>query len=309
MIPVPVPPVPVKRLAVIGVGLIGGSFSLDLKRLGCVGEVVGAGRSSANLDVACQRGVIDHVAASAAEAVADADLVLMAAPVGAMPALFAEIASVLSPKALVTDVGSTKQDVIAAARTALGGRARQFVPAHPIAGAENSGAEAARHGLFSGKPLILTPLPENDSQAVNRLAALWAACGARVVRMAAAEHDRIFAAVSHLPHLAAFALMDELAGRPDGDNCMRYAGAGFRDFTRIAASHPAMWRDISLANRAALVTELDAYLAKLQHVRSLVAAGDGPALEALFERARSARRHWQATSTPLTTDVSSDNPA
>jgi len=282
----------IARLAVIGVGLIGGSFALDLKRRGLVGEVVGVGRSHANLDLALQTGLIDRIAEDPAAAVAEADLVLLAIPVGAMPEVFRAIAPVLRPGCIVTDAGSTKQDVIAAARAGLGEKVGQFVPGHPIAGAETSGAAAARTGLYRDKPLILTPLPENRPRDVERVEALWAACGANVARMDPAEHDGVFAAVSHLPHLAAFALMEELAGRPQAEVYFRYAGAGFRDFTRIAGSHPEMWRDITLANSAALLAELDAYVAKLREIRVLIERGDGPRLEELFARARTARLNW-----------------
>jgi prephenate dehydrogenase len=282
----------INRLVVVGVGLIGGSFALDLKRRGLVGQVVGVGRSRANLDLAMQADIIDRIAEDPAEAVAEADLVLLAVPVGVMPELFRTIAPALKPGCIVTDAGSTKQDVIAAARAGLGDKVAQFVPGHPIAGAETSGAAAARSGLYLDKPFIITPLPENRPEDVNRVEALWAACGARVARMDAAEHDGVFAAVSHLPHLAAFALMEELSSRPKADIYFRYAGAGFRDFTRIAGSHPEMWRDITLANSAALLSELDAYIAKLKEIRALIERGDGSGLEELFERARTARMNW-----------------
>lgn len=282
----------IRRLAVIGVGLIGGSFALDLKRRGLVEQVVGAGRSRANLDLALQSGIIDRIADDPAAAVAGADLALLAIPVGAMPELFRVIAPALKPDCIVTDAGSTKQDVIAAAREGLGDKVAQFVPGHPIAGAETSGAAAARAGMYQDKPFILTPLPENRAGDVDRVEYLWAACGAKVARMDPVEHDGVFAAVSHLPHLAAFALMEELAGRSRAEVYFRYAGAGFRDFTRIAGSHPEMWRDITLANSAALLTELDAYIAKLKEIRALIERGDGTGLEELFERARTARVNW-----------------
>lgn len=282
----------IRHLVVVGVGLIGGSLALDLKQQGLVGKVTGVGRSRANLEKARELGVIDAIADSAAEAVRDADLVLLAVPVGAMGSLFRELAPALPAHCIVTDAGSTKQDVIAAARAGLGPRIGQFVPAHPIAGAENSGAEAARTGLYRNKPLIITPLPENAAEAVASVAALWQACGAEVSRMPPERHDQVFAAVSHLPHLVAFALMEELAGRPDADIYFRHAGSGFRDFTRIAGSHPEMWRDISLANRDALVAEMDTFIAKLGDIRDLLRAGDSGALEALFTRAREARHNW-----------------
>lgn len=280
------------RLAVIGVGLIGGSFALDLKRLGLVDEVVGVGRSQANLQLAMERGLIDTLADDAAQAVAGADMVLLAIPVGAMATVFQAIEPVLPPTCILTDAGSTKQDVIAAARAGLGEKIGQFVPGHPIAGAETSGAAAARSGLYQGRHCILTPLPENRLQDVDRVEALWTACGARVERLEPGMHDAVFAAVSHLPHLASFALMEDLAARPEAPIYFRYAGAGFRDFTRIAGSHPEMWRDITLANRSALLTELDAYITKLQELRGLIQEGDGTGLEELFARARTARMNW-----------------
>ncbi|MEW5786686.1 MAG: prephenate dehydrogenase/arogenate dehydrogenase family protein [Pseudomonadota bacterium] len=282
----------IKHLVVVGVGLIGGSLALDLKQQGLVGKVTGVGRRRANLDKARELGIIDAIADSAAAAVGDADLVLLAVPVGAMGPLFRELAPVLPPGCIITDAGSTKQDVIAAARAGLGERIGQFVPAHPIAGAENSGAEAARPGLYRHKPLVITPLPENAPEAVDRVTALWKACGATVCRLPPERHDQVFAAVSHLPHLVAFALMEELAGRPDADIYFRHAGSGFRDFTRIAGSHPEMWRDISMANKDALVAEMDTFIAKLGDLRDLLKAGDSAALEALFARAREARHNW-----------------
>ncbi len=280
------------HLVVVGVGLIGGSFALDLRKKGLVGRVTGVGRSRSNLDKAVELGIVDAVAGSAAGAVRDADLVLLAVPVGAMPELFRAIAPALPPGCVVTDAGSTKQDVVAAARAGLGDKIGQFVPGHPIAGAETSGAEAARAGLYVHKPCVLTPLPENPPAAVATVRGLWAACGARVTEMAPARHDQVFAAVSHLPHLVAFALMEELAGRPDADLYLRHAGSGFRDFTRIAGSHPEMWRDISLANKDALAAELGTFIAKLSTLRDSLLAGDSQALEALFSRAQVARQNW-----------------
>lgn len=282
----------IRHLVLVGVGLIGGSFALDLKRQGLVERVTGVGRSQENLATALQLGIIDAMADDLGAVAADADLIMLAAPVGAMPGLFARLAAVLPDDCLVTDVGSTKQDVIAAARAALGTRIGQFVPGHPIAGAETSGAAAARSELFVDKPLILTPVAENLAVDIEKIDQLWQVCGARVTRMDAALHDSIFAAVSHLPHLLAFALMDELAARPLSDLYFRYAGAGLRDATRIAGSHPEMWRDITLANRDALLEELDALGEKLRSVRGLIADRDGRALEQVFSRARQARTDW-----------------
>jgi prephenate dehydrogenase len=292
----------IERLAVLGVGLIGGSFALALKRAGQVDRVVGYSRNQANLDEAVALGVIDEIASSPEAAVGGADRVLLAMPVGGMAATFARIAPHLAGNALVTDAGSTKQDVIAAARAGLGDRIARFVPAHPIAGAEKSGAAAARADLFDGRNVILTPLPDNATADVAAIADLWRACGAQIAEMTPIEHDRIFAAVSHLPHLAAFALVDELAGRPQAQTYFRHAGSGFRDFTRIAGSSPEMWRDIALANRVALTAELDAYLSRLSAYRDALDAGDADTLMQSFSRASQARGRWQPNGNNIEND-------
>ena len=280
----------IQKLAILGVGLIGGSFALALKRAGVVGQVIGYGRNRENLELARSLGVLDVIADTPGAAVAEADVICLAAPVGALPDLLTQIAPYLRDDALLTDVGSTKQDVIFAARAALGDRMAQFVPGHPIAGAEDSGAAAARPELFHGKSVILTPLAENRAETVARVSGWWQACGAVVAEMEAERHDRIFAAVSHLPHLAAFALVAELAERPEAALFFQHAGSGFRDFTRIAASHPEMWRDIALANQGALLDEIDRYQEALARLRQLLESGDSAALQALFERASAARR-------------------
>ncbi|MGH8688144.1 MAG: prephenate dehydrogenase [Burkholderiales bacterium] len=278
------------RVAVIGVGLIGGSFALALKAARLVGHVVGIGRGMANLKLALEQGIIDEIGAD----VANADLVLVAAPVAQYPQIFAALAPALKPGAIVTDGGSTKRDVIAAARDALGPRIGQFVPAHPIAGAERSGAAAASAELFRERRVVLTPLPENRDTDVQAVEQAWSACGARVSRMGADDHDAVLAAVSHLPHLLAYALVHEVAARENSAQLFGFAAGGFRDFTRIASSHPEMWRDICVANRDRLLAELDRYVEKLRAVRPLVAAGDGAALEKLFVEARAARGRWLA---------------
>lgn len=290
------------RLAVLGVGLIGGSFALALKRAGQVGHVVGHGRHRANLAQALTLGIIDAIAESPELAVEGADVVLLAMPVGGMAEAFARIAPHLAAHALVTDAGSTKQDVIAAARSGLGDRIGAFVPGHPIAGAEKSGAAAADADLYAARHVILTPVPENAASDVARVAGLWQACGAQVLEMTAAEHDGVFAAVSHLPHLAAFALVDELASRPMAQVYFRHAGSGFRDFTRIAGSSPEMWRDIALANRLALTAELDAYLSRLSAYREALAAGDADTLMQSFTRASQTRSHWPPNGAHLEND-------
>jgi prephenate dehydrogenase len=282
------------KVAVVGVGLIGGSFALALKAARIAGEITGAGRGAANLKLALEHGIIDSIAPDAASAAAGADLVLVAAPVAQSKAIFAALAPVLKPGALVTDAGSTKRDVVDAARAALGNRISRFVPAHPIAGAEQSGAAAASAELFRNRRVILTPLPENAAADVQAVEDAWRACGARVARMACGEHDAVLAAVSHLPHLLAYALVHEVAGR---DNCAQlfgFAAGGFRDFTRIASSHPEMWRDVCTANRDRLLEELDRYSAKLHALRPLVEGGDGAALQKVFEEARAARQRWLA---------------
>ncbi len=278
------------KLVVAGVGLIGGSFALALKAAGRVERVVGVGRSRANLQQAIAAGVVDETAASLEMALPGADLVLLAAPVGQNVRLMARLAAHLDGRTLVTDAGSTKQDVVASARRLLGHHLPRFVPAHPIAGAERSGAGAASAALYRGRTVVLTPLPETDPQARDTVRALWEACGARVVEMAPERHDRILAAVSHLPHLVAFALMDLIASEPEAEILLRFAGPGFRDMTRIAASSPEMWRDVCLANRGALLELLDALRARLDQVRSQLAQQDGEALERLFARAREARQ-------------------
>jgi prephenate dehydrogenase len=294
-----------KTLALIGVGLIGGSAALAWRHAGAVGEAVGFDPNPDALRRAQALGVIDRAAASAAEAVRGADLVLLAPPVLAMPEAFEAVAAALRADALVTDVGSTKFSVIAAARGALSRAAfARYVPGHPIAGRELPGVEHAQANLFQGKYCILTPLvaaagiasdTATDAAAVAAVDALWRLAGARVARMDAAEHDRVFAAVSHLPHLLAFALVARIASETDGERKLAFAGAGFRDFTRIAASSPIMWRDISLANQAALSEELRGYRALLDELQDAVDRGDGAAIESVYELASRARRRHAAT--------------
>jgi prephenate dehydrogenase len=277
------------KLAVIGVGLIGGSFALALKQARKVSKVVGVGRNAANLKLALERGIIDAIAPDPAAAARDADLVLVAAPVAQFPAIFGSLAE---SKGLITDGGSTKRDVIAAARKALGKRIARFVPAHPIAGAEKSGAAAAKAELFQHRRVVLTPLKENAKASVAAVEAAWSACGAKVSRMDAEEHDAVLAAVSHLPHVLAYALVHDVAKRNNSAQLFSFAAGGFRDFTRIASSHPEMWRDICLANRDRLLQELKLYANELGSIRRLIDKGDGAGLEKLFAAAREARDKW-----------------
>jgi len=281
-----------ERVVIVGVGLIGGSFALALKDAGMARHIAGLGRSADALARALELGIIDEVCATPAAALRGADLVLIAAPVAQTGAILASLLPHLEAHTIVTDAGSTKSDVVAAARAVLKERVGQFVPGHPIAGSEANGPDAARRELYRGKKAVLTPLPENAPADVEQVAAAWRACGAIIHLLSAQEHDRVFAAVSHLPHLLAFALVDDIAAKPHAGLLFQYAASGFRDFTRIAGSSPEMWRDISLANRDALLGELDAYMAQLATVRALLAAGDGAALESIYARARHARCDW-----------------
>ncbi len=283
------------KVVIVGVGLIGGSFALALRRAGAVRTIVGMGRSPQAMARALELGIVDSVTDSAAEAMRGAGLVLLAAPVAQTGPILASLLPHLEPDTVITDAGSTKGDVVAAARAALGGRVRQFVPGHPIAGRESNGPDAALPELFRGKKSVLTPLAENAAADVERVAAAWRLCGAVVHVLSPEEHDRVFAAVSHLPHLLAYALVDDIAAKPHAALLFQYAASGFRDFTRIAGSSPEMWRDISLANRDALLTELDAYLAQLTALRATLAAADGPGLETVYANAQRARQAWIET--------------
>ena len=280
------------KVVICGVGLIGGSFALALKAAGQVGSVVGVDRDAEALQEALRLGVIDLAAPSMDEALVGADLVLLAVPVAQMDGVLAALAPGLGATTVVSDAGSTKQDVIAAARRCLGAKAIQFIPGHPIAGAEKSGVAAASADLYRGKRVVLTPLAENRAADVAALSALWRHCGATVDHLPPLVHDQTFAAVSHLPHLLAYALVHELAGRADSQRLFAFAAGGFKDFTRIASSHPEMWRDICVANRAPLLDEVDAFLARLLRIRVMLAAADAPALEKMFAEARAARDTW-----------------
>lgn len=282
----------VGKLVICGVGLIGGSFALALRQAGLVERVVGVGRRPEPLAAARDLGIIDEIATDWADALAGAELVLLAMPVGQMAAVAAAIAPHLEEGTIVTDAGSTKRDVIEAIYGHLGAHLASVVPAHPIAGAEKSGPTAARADLYRQRKVVVTPLPENNPAAVARVRELWAACGAVLHEMSPQDHDRVFAAVSHLPHLLAFGLVHDLAGRANAEQLFSYAASGFRDFTRVAGSHPEMWRDICIANRQSLLAELDAYLTELAYLRALLAEGNGPALERVFDAASRARNTW-----------------
>ncbi len=280
------------KVLVFGVGLIGASFARGLKAAHAVDEVVGFGRTPKSLKAAYALGILDEVGINPGADVREADLILVASPVGQMPEIFQRIAPYLGEHTIVTDAGSTKGDVVAAAREAFGDKIGQFVPGHPIAGAETSGAAASKVDLYQGRKVVLTPLPENTPEAVQKVQRAWELCGADVHILDAETHDRVFAAVSHLPHLLAYALVDEFAKRSNADQLFDYAAAGFRDFTRIAGSHPEMWRDISLANRTALLAELDRYSAALMRIRQALVNSDGEALAAIYANARDKRQNW-----------------
>lgn len=281
----------IQRLVIAGVGLIGGSLAAALRQAGDVKEIVGLGRRRETLEQARTMGLIDAIA-DRAEQIAGADMVVVCTPVAQIEAVLADIAPHLGERTIVTDVGSTKTDIIAAAMNILGAKFPRFVAGHPIAGAERNGPQAARADLFINKNVVLCPQIETDPAALEQVGMMWQSTGAQVVRMEATRHDRIFAAVSHLPHLAAFALVDDLAGRPEADEYFRFAASGFRDFTRIAGSSPEMWRDIALANREALLAELAAYRGKLDEIAAALQDRNGRTLEEIFTRASNARRDW-----------------
>jgi prephenate dehydrogenase len=280
------------KIVVFGVGLIGGSFAMALRKVEAVGEVVGFGRSEKTLVHAQQLGIIDRIGKDIAAEVADADLVFLATPVGQMAELMKRIAPHLGTHTLITDGGSTKSDVVREAYAQLGKKAAQFVPAHPIAGGEQSGAAAARADLFQWKKVVLTPLPENSAVSVDRVRRAWEQCGAMVSTMTPKQHDEVFAVVSHLPHLLSFALVHGIAQQDNRDLLLSFAAGGFRDFTRIAASSPEMWRDICLANREALSKELQIYIAELNRISAALSAGDGADLEKIFRTAHELRSGW-----------------
>ena len=280
------------KLVVVGVGLIGGSVAAALRHAGKVKRIVGVGRGRANIERALELKVIDEASDDIAVAVQGADLVLLAVPVQQNDKVLAQLAGSLSAQTLVTDAGSTKMDYVAAVRRLLPARLAHVVPAHPIAGAELAGVSAARSGLFVDKNVVLTPLPENDVQAVDRIESMWKACGARVSRMSPQHHDRVFSAVSHLPHMLAYTLVHMIATRPDAQELFSFAASGFRDFTRIAGSSPEMWRDIASTNRAALLADIETYQKELTRLAGLISDADTEQLGKIFETARNARNAW-----------------
>ena len=280
------------KLVVIGVGLIGGSLAAALKRKEIVDRVVGVGRGRANIERALSLGVIDEASNDLGAAASDADVVLVAVPVGQTAGVLKQLRGSLKSGAVVTDAGSTKRDFVTLARAEFGAALGNVVPGHPIAGAERTGVDAASPDLFIGKRVVLTPLPESSDESVDRVEAMWRACGAEVIRMSAEHHDSVFSAVSHLPHVLSYALVEMIASRGNAEELFSFAASGFRDFTRIAGSSPEMWRDICASNRDQLVSDIEAFKQALVAMADHIRTGEVDSLEAIFAAAAGARQTW-----------------
>jgi prephenate dehydrogenase len=281
------------QLGVIGCGLMGGSFALALKRAGLVKRVVGYSKSPSTTERARKLGVIDMAAESALLAVSGSDIVLIAVPVAATETTFKAIRHLVEPGVLFMDVGSTKRDVVDSARRVLRERVGSFVPAHPIAGKESAGIQHADAALYSGRQVILTPLPQTDADLVQKATDVWSAIGAQVLKMTPENHDAAFAAVSHLPHLLAFAYFSSVVNQPAGKDFLSLAGPGFRDFTRIAASSPEMWRDILVANREEVLKQSARFRHALDALELVMRSGNAEALEDLIRGPAEGRTQWQ----------------
>jgi len=284
------------QLGVIGCGLMGGSFALALKRAGLVKRVIGYSKSPSTTEKAKKLGVIDVAAESALLAVSGSDIVLIAVPVSASEATFKAIRHLVEPGVLVMDVGSTKREVVDAARRVLKERVESFVPAHPIAGKEASGIGHADASLYNGRQVILTPITQTSRDLVQKATDVWSAIGAQVLRMTPENHDAAFAAVSHLPHMLAFAYFNSVAKQPAGRDFLSLAGPGFRDFTRIAASDPTIWRDILVSNREELLKQSLRFRHTLDAMEHVIKSGNVEALEDLIRNASDARSGWQMSS-------------
>ena len=285
-----------EQLGLIGCGLMGGSFALAMKKAGLVKRVVGYSKSPSTTERARQMGVIDIEAPSALLAVSGADIVLIAVPVSATEATFKAIKHLVNPQMLIMDVGSTKRDVIDAGRRGLREHIGSFVPAHPIAGKELSGVEHADPDLYAGRQIILTPIERTLTVQLQKAVDLWTALGCRVLQMSPEQHDAAFASVSHLPHLIAFALMNGISSQAQGKDYLSLAGPGFRDFSRIAASDPKVWRDILISNREELLEQSKIFQRTLQAMEVMISSGNGDALEGLIEQASLARSNWTMSS-------------
>ena len=279
----------IRRLCVVGTGLIGGSLARDLRRLGAVGEIVGSSRHAANLERAVELGIIDRFDVDVARAVAGADMIVVAVPLGATGPVFERIAAAVDADAIITDAGSAKGGVVAAARAALGARLPRFVPAHPVAGTEHSGVDSSVERLFESRRVIVTPIAETDAGALERVSAMWRMVGADVIEMDVGHHDRVLAATSHLPHMLAYTLVDVLGRMPERTEIFRYSAGGLRDFTRVASSDPQMWHDICSTNRDAIVQELERFGAALDRLTDAVRRKDGEHVRAVFARAKAIR--------------------
>ncbi|TNF86819.1 MAG: prephenate dehydrogenase/arogenate dehydrogenase family protein [Gammaproteobacteria bacterium] len=279
----------IDRLAIIGVGLIGSSLSLALKQAGAVGQVIGYGRNRQNLEKGVELGVLDGFGTDIADCVRDADVIVVAVPLGAMQGVFAELKPGVSPTAVITDVGSAKSSVVSAAQAGLGDLLCRFVPGHPIAGNEKSGVEAGFATLYQGRRVILTPLEQTDADAIEVVEQMWRHCGAILEYLDVEHHDKVLAATSHLPHMLAYALVHHLSHMNEHEEIFRYAAGGFRDFTRIASSDPVMWRDICLSNGDALIDLIEQYQQELDRIATAIRNGDADELLKLFGRAKSER--------------------
>lgn len=279
----------IERLCVIGVGLIGGSLALALKKAGYCNHIVGAGRNEQHLSHALELGILDEYTLDYAQAVSDADVVFVAVPLGAMADVFEQIEPALNPGTLVTDAGSAKHRVVEDAQRVFGPKIDQFIPGHPIAGTEQSGADAAIDSLYQERRVILTPLEENAQSDIDSIKSMWQATGAIVDEMGTRHHDLVLAGTSHLPHMLAFALVDCLNNVDDVDEIFRFAAGGFRDFTRIASSDPTMWRDICLSNREAVLVMMERYQKEMAVLKTAIENNDSDALYKLFSQAKSAR--------------------
>ena len=279
----------IERLAIIGVGMIGSSLALALKQAGVVGHVVGCGRNQDNLEKGIELGVIDSYQLSIGDAVVGADTVVVAVPLGAMKTVFEQIGGAITDDMVITDVGSAKASVVKAAKASFGARAGQFVPGHPIAGAEKSGVEAGLASLYQNRRVILTPLDSTDPAAVAKIEQMWLSCGAKIDYLAVDHHDRVLAATSHLPHMLAYALVNYLSNLNEHDEIFNYAAGGFMDFTRIASSDPVMWRDVCISNSDALLKFIEGYKDELDQVSAAIRDQDGERLLQLFGKAKSER--------------------
>jgi prephenate dehydrogenase len=279
----------IDKLAIIGVGLIGSSLSLALKQAGAVRQVIGFGRNQKNLARGVELGVLDDFSNSIEATVSDADVIVVAVPLGAMRQVFTELKPAIKKDAIITDVGSAKGSVVTAARDELGAVFSRFVPGHPIAGTEKSGVEAGFSSLYQKRRVIITPLPQTDQDAISVIDEMWRHCGATIEYLSVEHHDKVLAATSHLPHMLAYALVHHLSNLNDHEEIFRYASGGFRDFTRIASSDPVMWRDVCISNGDALVSLIEQYQQELDRVKAAINAEDADGLLKLFGRAKSER--------------------